>query len=348
MAGLALLISMLACHGPTPSRAQSLPTGALRDCADCPLMVPIPPGTFLMGVPREEEERESVLEKDRGHSEPQHRVTLRDAFGLGRTEVTRAQFAAFVRDTGYAAGDKCDVYVLDQSANKWKWKEQAGRGWRNPGFTQTDDDPVVCVSWDDAEAYVGWLSRKSGRSYRLPSEAEWEYAARAGSVTSRFWGDGRERACRYANVADRSAASALSWEMNPAQDFYCSDGYTFTAPVGRFAANVFGLYDMLGNVWEWVEDCRHDNYRGAPTNGAAWIGGDCGGRVVRGGSWSVKPGAIRVGYRARDDTSDRSASVGFRVAGTFEVLGPAVTTLLGVQGAKPADASRGLLSDVRR
>src|SRR5262249_46599041 len=152
----------------------------------------------------------------------------------------------------------------------------------------------VCVSFEDAQRYVQWLSRKTGKLYRLPTEAEWEYAARAGTTTARFWGDGRERACDFANVADFTGAETLNWNKgNQDQVFQCRDGYANTAPVGSFRPNAFGLYDMLGNVFQWTEDCYHNSYDAAPSDGSAWTTGECKYRVLRGGSWNVSPRSVR-------------------------------------------------------
>jgi formylglycine-generating enzyme required for sulfatase activity len=159
---------------------------------------------------------------------------------------------------------------------------------------------VINVSWDDAKEYVAWLSRKTGKAYRLLTEAEWEYAARAGTTTRYYWGDdiGKNNA--------KCNACGSQW------------GGKQTAPVGSFKPNAFGLYDMAGNVWEWVEDVYHDNYAGAPTNGSAWLqGGDASRRVVRGGSWYVDPLFLRAAVRYRYASDDRSINLGFRVARTL-------------------------------
>jgi sulfatase modifying factor 1 len=140
--------------------------------------------------------------------------------------------------------------------------------------------------------------------------------SRSGSPASRLWGEDPAQACRYANVADLSAASALNWTKDPANIFFCTDGFTYTAPVGSFAANAFGLYDMLGNVWQWTGDCWNDTYAGAPSNGLVWSTGDCSRRVARGGSWSYGPTHVRVGFRDRVVTGSRVSFTGFRVART--------------------------------
>ena len=220
--------------------------------------------------------------------------------------MTRAEFAAFVRKTGHEATG-CWVLVLDYDGSK---------DWRDPGYEQTDRDPVACVSWNDAKAYLGWLSHKSGKTYRFPSESEWEYAARAGTNTARFWGDDADRGCGYANVLDRTGKreNKLGW-MNSAR---CDDGYAQTAPVGSFTANAFGVHDMLGNVWEWTEDCWNDLYKGAPRDGSAWRSGDCDQRILRGALWSGIPRFVRAAIRLRGGAGFRVNFIGFRVARTLD------------------------------
>ena len=252
-----------------------------RDCPTCPELVVIPAGEFRMGSPGSEEGR-------RDTEGPQRRVRV-ERFALGRYEVTRGEYAAFVAATG-RDGDRCRAL----NGTSWEWSD--GASWRSPGFPQTDEDPAVCVSWDDARAYVRWLSGETGRRYRLPSESEWEYAARASTSTSRYWGAGPSGQCGNANGADAAGKQRFrgwTWAVS------CNDGRVFTAPVGTFAANPFGLFDMLGNVWEWVEDCWHDSYQGAPSDARAWTSsGDCGRRVVRGGSWSSDAENLRPGARS--------------------------------------------------
>ena len=185
-----------------------------------------------------------------------------------------------MEETGYSTGDTCYTYESDGFFGDPEWKERLGRGWKNPGFghEQDETEPVVCVSWDDAQAYVRWLSEETGEAYRLLSEAEWEYVARAGTTTARYWGESEAGQCRYANGAD--AGTGFEWAVS------CHDGHARTAPVGRYEANAFGLYDVLGNVLEWTADCWNESYAGAPSNGGAWESGECTRRVLRGGSWN--------------------------------------------------------------
>ena len=276
-----------------------------RDCAECPEMMVIPSGDFLMGTALGEEDRENLAAEFRHRSEPQRRVQVA-RFAVGRFEVTRGQYRVFAEATGRSS-DGCFAWVGGDFTLDRK------RDWRNPGFPQDDTHPVICVSWQDAAAYVRWLSERTGTRYRLPSEAEWEYAARAGAVTARFWGDGGNMQCAYANGADRATATSASG-AGAYGIASCDDGYAYTAPVGRFRANAFGLHDMLGNVGEWTEDCWNENYAGARSDGRAVSTGDCALRAVRGGSWDDAPTGLRAAYRVGSPTTVRLYSRGFRVA----------------------------------
>ncbi|MCC6781061.1 MAG: SUMF1/EgtB/PvdO family nonheme iron enzyme [Hyphomicrobiales bacterium] len=282
------------------------PQDVFKECETCPEMVVVRGGRFTMGSP--------AGEKDRRTSEgPQHEVTVA-TIAVGRFHVTVDQFETFAAETGYRPGDKCSTMEGSRLADR------AGRSWRNPGFAQSAAHPAVCLSWTDAKAYVDWLARKTGMGYRLLSEAEWDYAARARielGTHSRYWfGDDDRDFCRYANSPDQAAKS-----RNPPQKAWpfatCNDGYAYTAPVGSFAANAFGLHDMAGNAWQWTEDCWHGSYAGAPADGSAWTSGDCGRRVLRGGSWFFYPSDLRAASRSQDTLEYRSAAVGVRVARTL-------------------------------
>ena len=244
------------------------PGTVFRDCADCPEMVVVPAGSFMMGSPANEQGRSST-------EGPQHLVTISRSFSVGKYEVTFDQWDACVAQGG------CGGYR--PSDENW------GRG----------AQPVINVSWDDAKAYVDWLSRKTGKSYRLLSEAEWEYSARGGTTTRYWWGDEVGR-----NNASCDGCGS-QWDNKQ------------TAPVGSFKANAFGLHDMLGNVWEWVGDCGDGSYAGAPTDGSAWEArGECGLRVLRGGSWFDVPRILRAADRSWSTTGYRDDGAGFRVART--------------------------------
>jgi formylglycine-generating enzyme required for sulfatase activity len=290
------------------------PKEMFRECESCPDMVVIPPGSFMMGSPTTEVGR-YVREG------PQHRVTIARSLAIGKFHVTFDQFAAFVANTHYDTGSGCWTYLL---AGKLINKVDAS--WRKPGFDQSGSDPVTCLNWNDASAYVGWLAGKTGRGYRLLSEAEWEYAARAGSTTPFFFGTKTKEICLYGNAADETARRANSvspqWPVAP-----CSDGFAHTSPVGSFLPNGFGLSDALGNVWDWLMDCYHDTYgfwvkagtarTGAPTDGSPWMSGSCETRVLRGASWDFVPRYLRVAFRGWDYPVNRYNIYGLRVARTL-------------------------------
>lgn len=269
----------------------------LHDCQNCPKMIVIPSGSFDMGSPDSENGRSD----DEG---PVHRVNVA-AFALGKTEITRGQFATFVKNTRYNTGGKCWTLV------EGKVKERDG-DWRSLGYPQNNNSPVGCINWHDAKAYAIWLSRLTGKKYRLPTEAEWEYAARGNTQTSRYWGENPDDACIYANAADKVAQAkiqgASSWSVHN-----CVDGFDYAAPVGSFKVNAFGLNDMLGNVWEWTEDSYHDNYKDAPADGSAWQGDDTK-RILRGGSWNNAPRNVRSAIRNSYQPDLRYSFFGFRLA----------------------------------
>lgn len=262
-----------------------------RDCANCPEMIVVPEGRFTMGSPSREEGRD----EDEG---PQRTVNIRSPLAVGVYEVTFREWDACVEAGG------CGGYRPGNAG----W----GRGNR----------PVIYVSWEDAQGYVRWLSRETGQPYRLLSEAEWEYVARAGTQTARYWGEEETRQCRHGNGFDQDGARSdrgrdLMAQYDWLQPVSCSDGYEGTAPVGSYPANAFGLHDVLGNVWEWTQDCWNDSYSGAPTDGTAWLRGDCSRRVLRGGSWYDLPGGLRSANRSRNQTGNRNSNIGFRVARTI-------------------------------
>lgn len=307
--------------GDTPQKSAQA-NSTFRDCPDCPEMAIIPAGTFTMGS----SPAEKAWAAAHGGSvyavadeAPQHAVTLK-SFGLGKYDVTRGEYAAFVKATGYPAGDGCGQVSTS-------WQKHADLDWQHPGFPQTDRDPVVCVSWQDAQAYVLWLNRKlqakspdaaSGEGpYRLPSEAEWEYAARAGSTTMFWWGDDDAGADTHAwyrnNTGNGTQAGAVP---EPLSLHYLPDHGT--RPVGMKPANPFGLYDITGNVWQWTEDCYAGSYAGAPADGGAVEagGGTCM-RVDRGSAWLFPAWLLRSATRERNPADFRDFIMGFRVAKTL-------------------------------
>jgi len=276
--------------------------GTFRDCGICPEMVVVPAGELTMGSSKGEIDAGTAA----GNEGPQRRIVLRQPLAIGRTEVTRDQFEAFVRATGHKVGDKC--WTLEGNEPR----ERDGRSFRNPGYPQTGTHPAVCVSFEDSKAYAEWLSKTTAKPYRLLSEAQWEYAARAGA-TGRFAGAGSEAdLCAAGNGADQAASAArlpAAWEF-----LRCNDGYAHTAPVASFKPNAFGLYDMMGNTWEWVEDCYTDNLADVPADGQGRTSGDCSQRAVRGGAWSAAARMLRVAVRAKAPAGSRFDDVGFRVA----------------------------------
>ncbi|MCZ4305893.1 SUMF1/EgtB/PvdO family nonheme iron enzyme [Zoogloeaceae bacterium G21618-S1] len=295
-----------------PASPQSGPQGnaalsRFADCEDCPEMVVIPAGQFLMGSL----DTEWTVVEDR-HEGPRQQVQIAHKFAVGRFEVTVGQFRQFVKETGHAIGFEC-IGVINPDAPAKVWDAIPGRDFQTPGFPQTDDHPVVCINWDDATAYANWLSKKAGASYRLPTEAEWEYLARAGSQESYAFGDDEGRLCQYGNGADRGLGD--TWNANR----WCADGTTMgTARVGAYRPNAFGLMDTHGNVHEWVADCYHEGYAGMPDEtrrtGAAWVNPNCATRVIRGGCWAYPPTQLRSARREAWEPYKRSYCVGFRVA----------------------------------
>lgn len=267
-----------AVEDPPPPPTTGFEVGVVfRDCDHCPEMVVVPAGRFEMGSPASESGRD-------GDEGPQHEVVIGAKFAVGVYEVTFDEWDACVSNGG------CGGY------------RPADQGWGR------GERPVINVSWDDAQAYASWLSRETGEDYRLLSEAEWEYVARAGTVTRYWWGDGFD--------ANRAQCCCL----------WCGDKYGNTAPVGSFGANAFGLHDVHGNVWEWVEDCWHENYARAPRDGRAWLGGeggDCSHRVRRGGSWNnVLSRNFRSANRSWDGTGRRRINQGFRLFRSVRTFTP--------------------------
>ena len=320
-AGIVTVIAALA-NEPAQKPAAGKPGNVFRDCPDCPEMVVIPAGTFTMGSSASEKtwaathgsNAESVADEA-----PQHKVSLR-SFALGRYDVTRAEYALFVRETGHPPGGGCG-----RGRAIFKWEKDPKLTWENPGHAQTDRDPVVCVNWQDARAYIAWLNRKAHRGaasadgpYRLPSEAEWEYAARGGTTTKFYWGDDDSAALVHAWFNANSGCEKMD-------GLFCENGQTH--PVGAKPPNAFGLYDMVGNVWQWTEDCYDNTYAGVPADGRANETpstdihandrqGNCL-RIDRGGSWMFPVWLLRPATRERNPADYRNDIMGFRVARTL-------------------------------
>jgi formylglycine-generating enzyme required for sulfatase activity len=263
-------------------------------------LVYIPAGSFTMGSPSSENQRDN----DEG---PQHRVRISKGFYMGQGEVTVGQFRRFLEEAGYRTDAEKEGWSSAWDGSKWD--NVNGTSWKNPGFSQSENHPVVCISWNDAKSFCEWLSRKEGKIYMLPTEAQWEYACRAGTQTTYCWGNSPDDGSGWCNVADLTAKEKWSaWTV-----FNWRDGYVFTAPVGSFRQNAFGLYDMHGNGWEWCQDWYDGNYYSnspevdpkGPDTGSA--------RVLRGGSWGYYPWHCRSAGRDRYAPDDRCNCSGFRV-----------------------------------
>jgi len=299
-----ILAALAACFA--LSLAGGAEAASFRDCKDCPEMVVLPGGAFLMGSPETEPGR------DVGEG-PQLQVTIH-RFAAGKFHVTRGQWAAFAAATHRPTVGGCAW------ASATGHRPDPAASWSHVDFPQADDHPVVCITWQDAQDYAAWLSKRTGHRYRLLSEAEWEYAARAGTTGPYFWGAAADHA-----RANYGAAQCCSGLADGA------DRWVQTSPVGAFPANAFGLHDMSGDVMQWVQDCMH-SYRDTPANGAAYetaglltegelAGTDaCAYRILRGGDWGNPPEMIRSASRnyapapgAKIETY-RSAGLGFRVA----------------------------------
>lgn len=316
----ALAAALYACLS---CQAQSLQTNTLGMA-----LVRIPSGEFMMGS----DEPIAAMQKDYPLMErqrleelrdeaPVHRVRITKDFYLGRTEVTVGQFRRFLQASGYVPESIADgtggygynpQYAPDSAERSEQFEGRDVRySWRNPGFPQTDEHPVVNVTWNDAQAMARWLSKTEGRTYRLPTEAEWEYAARAGTRTRYHGGDAPQSLLKIANAFD--ADSKQQWPKFAQHALQGSDGYAFTAPVASFAPNAFGLYDMHGNAWEWTADLYDENYYAhspvddpqGPKDGHVY--------VRRGGSWHTWPLYLRSSYRNWNSPQTRYVLVGMRL-----------------------------------
>jgi formylglycine-generating enzyme required for sulfatase activity len=285
----------------TAHAAKAPPAGKVfRDCRDCPEMVVVPPGEFTMGREGGETDR---------YEGPLRRVAIPYSFAVGRFELTNGQYRAFVQATGHkTAGTGCNAFFATSV------KALPNTNWADPGYGRPirDDEPVACIRWSDAKAYVSWLAGRTGKKYRLLTEAEWEYAARAGTQGLHTWGEEEALACRYGNVHDASGARSVP--DLPSKPAPCDDGYAGVAPVGKFAPNAFGLHDMIGNVWEWVEDCYQMPYGATPVDGSAQLTVGCDRRGTRGGSWRTAYDRQRPAFRGRDPEALTSQIFGMRIA----------------------------------
>lgn len=320
-AGFFLFLALSTCLAATPGSAPSRAGETFRDCPQCPEMVVVPEGDFEMGSP--------ASEPGRWEAEgPQRRVHIQQ-FAVGKFHVTRGEWAAFVSATSRETTGGCAWSGLPSAKDD---APDAAASWRNFGYPQDDSHPVVCLTFGDAQDYVGWLRNKTGHTYRLLSEAEWEYASRAGSTTPYPWG--ADAGHEFANYGADSCCSGLKSGR---------DQWIHTSPVGSFAPNAFGLYDMNGNAMQWVQDCFAANYEDLPTDGSPYVvsrtlnfSGDlsfmsgtnsCDYRILRGGDSFNPPGDIRSAARnfgpppGANLQDYKSTATGFRVAMSLELAG---------------------------
>lgn len=276
------LATLLASLAPLAAHAATAPAPGkvFKDCKNCPEMVVLPAGSYLMGTPEDEIGRE-------GDEGPQHTVTFAKPFAMSRFHVTAAELDAYIRETG--------VVIKDGDTRPGRLCQAS-----KPSYKQGPRQPAVCIDYFEVQAYTEWLSKKTGQKYRMVSESEREYAARAGSTGSfpfPFDDEGEYQISKHANT------------------YGPKDGYTYSAPVGSYPPNAFGMYDMHGNVYEWVADCWHPNYEGAPADGSAWLtGGDCNDAHIRGNDWGEAPVFSRSGNRNSREKNVRGDFLGFRVA----------------------------------
>jgi len=264
-------------------------------------------GSYMMGS--------SAFEDGRNDNEgPRHRVTFRRGFAIGRTEVTVKEFRKFVNKTGYRTDAQKQKFSIIYNHSSGRLTRRDGATWEMnyEGGKAEEKEPVVHVSWNDATAYVQWLARGTGKSYRLPTEAEFEYALRAGRKTKYWWGDGGPPK-RAENLTGELDVSRGRRQWSTFFEGY-EDKYWGPAPVASFNTNPFGLNDIAGNVGEWVRDCWHDTYLRAPVDGSAWLNPGCKLRIVRGGYWASSPDQARSAFRLSAPPDRRDARIGFRIA----------------------------------
>ncbi|MFN7784077.1 MAG: SUMF1/EgtB/PvdO family nonheme iron enzyme [Lysobacterales bacterium] len=287
-----------------PGQSLSDPLGA---GGSGPELVVIPLGSFQMGSPDNEPDR-------KGNEGPRVSVRIQRGFALARSETTVGQFRAFVQATGYtpSASQNGSSTIYDERSGSMT--ARSGVTWESDhnGRPAPADLPVIHVSWVDAKAYADWLAQETGKRYRLPSESEFEYVLRAGTQTRYPWGEGNPTRLVGNLTGDGDRSDTRRNWVNAFPDY--EDGYWGPAPVRSYEANRFGIHDVNGNVSEWVEDCWHDNYQRAPTDGSAWVNPGCNRRVIRGGSWASSPDQARSAFRLTASPTTTNARLGFRVA----------------------------------
>ena len=272
----------------------------IRDCPSCPEMVVIGKGDFQQGGNGNNVDKDEL---------PRHPVKIGYDFAASRFEITRSQFREFVNASGYNFGG-------DPSCGKKKKAGSDDKTWKDPGFAQRDDEPVVCVSWFDANAYAEWLSKVTGKRYRLLSESEWEYVARAGNDGGSPWAEDTAASCGFANLADQSYAQRTG-AKNASK---CNDQAALTAPGSTaLRQNKFGVHDTLGNVAEWVTDCQSDDYAGAPADGSAVSKPTCQQRIFRGGAFNYTAADVRYSRREYMPPGERKPFVGVRIGRELDI-----------------------------
>ena len=287
------------------------PIKTLRDCANCPDMIVIPAGKATLGSTVDERRQSGIVPLFGDREGPTYAVTFARPYALGRTEVTRGQYRAFVEATHRPDPVACGVHELKGDT----WGPQPGYSWRKPGFEQDDTHPVVCIGYVDAAAYAEWLAKKTGKPYRLPSDAEWEYAARGKTTTPWYFGNTPEAGCTAANIMSSGTIAALGSPKSTANRMVCTNARSFTMPVASFPPNAFGLYDMVGNAFEMVADCNAPDNSSAHADGTARTTGDCSRHYLKGGAFHTPYWLTRHAVRGAPIAPDmRMFAIGFRVA----------------------------------
>lgn len=293
----------------------SQPGAVFADCRNCPQMVVIPAGSATLGSEPAERARVGMISLFGDREGPPYRAAFAEPYAIGRTEVTRGQYRAFADATRRKPGGSCGVH--DPAADTWTPKP--GYDWTRPGFTQTDDHPAVCISYDDATAYAAWLSKKTGEPYRLPSDAEWEYAARGGTATPWYWGEAPEAGCGIANILAMGTVTALDAPKSLDNRLVCAAKRSFTVAVASFPPNPFGLYDMTGNAFEWAADCNSPDNSDAHADGTARTTGDCAQHYLKGGAFHTPFWLTRPAVRGAPLPADiHMFTIGFRLARSLD------------------------------
>jgi formylglycine-generating enzyme required for sulfatase activity len=282
---------------------------SFRDCTNCPSLVIVPAGEGRVGSMPEELAAAQVSDRMAPRELPPRRVTVAARFAAGVYPVTRGQFAVFVAATGHEPVAGCTVPKTDGQG----FEVDPALSWASPGFAQDDDHPVVCVSHNDAAAYAAWLARETGKAYRLLSEAEWEYAARAGLDRDRWWAGDAAALCRHVNGSDRTRAAVRRGVGGEEAVAPCEDGWVYTAKVDAFPLNPFGL-SMIGNVREWVADCWVETHEGAPLDARPRRAEPCDMRALKGSSFDYPASHLRAPTRYRYPPETRYPNIGFRIA----------------------------------